>query len=243
MADVTGEQNRLLLMKIKNGDGDALEELVTANMGLVRKIAVRFLSSGTELDDLVQIGVIGMIKAARSFDFSFDTVFSTYAVPMIMGEIRRFLRDDGAIKVSRELRSRGAKIMALRERFMSKNGREPRLSELAELTELSPQDIATAMDAISCVSSLSEPIGDDDEGLTLEGSIPDRSGALDELTDKLALSEAIRALPPLWREIIVMRYYKDLSQAETGRRLGLTQVKISREEQKRLSALKEALMA
>lgn len=243
MSELTKEQNRQLLIKIKNGDGGALDELVSANMGLVRKIAQRFSALGVETEDLIQIGSIGMIKAARSFDFSFDTVFSTYAVPMIMGEIRRFLRDDGAIKVSRELKSRGAKIMALRERFLSDNGREPRLSELSELSGLDPQDIATAMDATSSVTSLSEPIGGDEDGLTLEGTIPDRSGALDELTDRLALSEAIRSLPPLWREIIVMRYYKDMSQSETGKRLGLSQVKISREEQKILSALREVLMA
>ena len=115
MSDTAREQNKQLLIKIKSGDRAALEELVTENMGLVRKIALRFTASGTELDDLVQIGVIGMIKAARSFDFSYDTVFSTYAVPMIMGEIRRFLRDDGAIKISREIKSRGAKIMAKME--------------------------------------------------------------------------------------------------------------------------------
>ena len=241
MSESTKEQNHRLLAKIKDGDQSALEELITANMGLIRSISLRFTVSGAELDDLMQLGTIGMIKAARSFDFSYDTAFSTYAVPMIMGEIRRFLRDDGMIKVSRDLKSQGAKIMALRERFISEHGRDPKLSELSEIMGISPEDIATAMDATSTVCSLSDPIKGDDEGLTLEGSIPDRSGALDELTDRLALSEAIRSLPPLWREIIIMRYYKDMSQSETGKRLGLTQVKISREEQKILSALREAL--
>ena len=242
MSDTSREQNRQLLVKIKNGDQTALEELVTENMGLVRKIALRFTASGTELEDLIQIGVMGMIKAARSFDFSYDTVFSTYAVPMIMGEIRRFLRDDGAIKVSRELKTRGAKIMAKREAFIKEKGREPRISELAEMLSLNEQEIIEAMEATSAVCYLSEPINGGEDGLTLESSIPDRSGAMDDLTDKLALSEAIRALPPLWREIIVLRYYKDMSQAETGKRLGLTQVKISREEQKILSALRSALI-
>lgn len=243
MSELTREQNRVLLVKIKEGDEDALSELVTANMGLIRSISLRFTASGTELDDLMQIGAIGMIKAARSFDFSYDTVFSTYAVPMIMGEIRRFLRDDGMIKVSRDLKSRGAKIMALREQYVSRNGREPRISEISSELGISAEEVAEAMDAASSVCSLSEPINGDEDGLTLEGSIPDRGGALDELTDRLALSEAIRSLPPLWREIIVMRYYKELSQAETGKRLGLTQVKISREEQKILATLRDALMA
>ena len=241
MSEVTGEQNRLLLLKIKDGDQSALQELVAANMGLIRSVSLRFTASNVELEDLMQIGAIGMIKAARSFDFSYDTVFSTYAVPMVMGEIRRFIRDDGMIKVSRELKSRGAKVMGARERFIREKGREPRLSELADSLGLSVEEVAEAMDAASTVCSLSEPISGDDDGLTLEGSIPDRSFALDELTDRLALSEAIRSLPPLWREIIVMRYYGDLSQAETGKRLGLSQVKISREEQKILSVLREAL--
>ncbi len=241
MSEVTGEQNRLLLLKIKDGDQSALQELVAANMGLIRSVSLRFTASNVELEDLMQIGAIGMIKAARSFDFSYDTVFSTYAVPMVMGEIRRFIRDDGMIKVSRELKSRGAKVMNARERFIREKGREPRLSELADALGLSVEEVTEAMDAASTVCSLSEPISGDDDGLTLEGSIPDRSCALDEFTDRLALSEAIRSLPPLWREIIVMRYYGDLSQAETGKRLGLSQVKVSREEQKILSVLREAL--
>lgn len=234
--------NRELLLRIKEGDQDALDELVVGNMGLVRKVAVHFISSGVELEDLIQIGVIGMIKAARSFDFSFDTVFSTYAVPMIMGEIRRFIRDDGPIKIGRELKTRGAKLMNLRDRFIKEHGREPKLSELSELSGLCEQDIILAMEAGTAVCSLNEPISGDDEGLTLEGSIPDKESGLEAFTDKLALNEAIRTLPTLWRKIIALRYYNDLSQFETGKRLGLTQVKISREEQKILNALRSSLI-
>ena len=243
MSENAREQNRELLIKIQEGDRDALDTLVSLNIGLVRKIALHFISSGTEQEDLIQIGVIGMIKAARRFDFSFDTAFSTYAVPMITGEIRRFLRDDGAIKISRELKSRGSKIMACREAFIKTHSREPKISELSELLSLSAEDIAAAMEATASVCSLNEPVNGDEDGLTLEGSIPDRENDVDELTDKLALSEALRSLPPLWREIVTLRYYKDLSQSETGKRLGLTQVKISREEQKILSALRAALLA
>lgn len=237
------EENRELLLKIQEGDQAALDRLISLNMGLVRKIALHFASSGTELDDLLQLGAIGMIKAARSFDHSFDTAFSTYAVPMIMGEIRRFLRDDGAIKISRELKSRGTKIMSVREDFIKKNAREPRLSELSAILGICTDDIVAAMDATAGVCSLNDPIGSDDDGLTLEGSLSDGECAIEELTDKLALSEALRSLPPLWREIVTLRYYKELSQSETGKQLGLTQVKISREEQKILSALRSALLA
>ncbi len=233
--------NRELLVRIKSGDTAALDELVEKNMGLVRKAALHFISSGVELDDLVQIGVIGMIKAARSFDFSFETVFSTYAVPMITGEIRRFIRDDGPVKVGRELKSRGAKVMSARESFIKENGREPKLSELSEKVGLCEQDIVLAMEASSAVCSLNDTVGNEEDGLTLEGSIPDVENCPERITDKLALAEAIRSLPPLWREIIALRYYKDMSQSETGKLLGLTQVKVSREEQKILDSLRAAL--
>ena len=132
--------------------------------------------------------------------------------------------------------------MSAREEFIKINGREPRISELSDILGISADDIVAAMDATAGVCSLNDPIGNDD-GLTLEGSLSDGECAIDELTDKLALSEALRSLPPLWREIITLRYYKELSQSETGKRLGLTQVKISREEQKILSALRSALLA
>ena len=231
-----------LLVRIKNGDESALEALVRENLGLVKKIALRFTGRGADYEDLIQIGVIGMIKAARSFDFDYCTVFSTYAVPLIMGEIRRFLRDDGPIKVGRGLKKRGMEIMRARQRFLAEHGREPRLSELCEHTSLSEEEIAESMEAVSGVVSLSEPINGEEGGVTLESSIADDSMVLERLTDRIALSEAIRRLPQLWREIIRLRYFKDLSQSETGRVLGLTQVKISREEQKILTELKKALI-
>ncbi len=234
-------ENSELLRKIKEGDKAALDLLVSRNLGLVKKIAQRFTGRGAEYEDLIQIGVIGMIKAARSFDFDFCTVFSTYAVPLIMGEIRRFLRDDGPIKVGRNTKRQGMLVMTAREKFIKEKGREPRISELAEITGIDAHEIVNSMEAVSAVQSLSEPIGGDDENLTLESSIADESCALDKITDKLALAEAIRKLPPLWREIITLRYFSDLSQSETGKRLGITQVKVSREEQKILTLLKKEL--
>lgn len=233
--------NTALLVRIKNGDRDALDTLVSQNIGLVKNIAKRFLGRGTDYEDLVQIGVIGMIKAARSFDFSYDTAFSTYAVPLITGEIRRFLRDDGPIKISRSVKRQGAQIMKARERFLQANGREPHISELSELTGLPSNEIVYSMEAVSAVCSLNEPISADPDAPTFESSIADESCTFDKITDKIALAEAIRRLPPLWREIITLRYFSDLSQCETGKRLGLTQVKISREEQKILEALKKSL--
>jgi RNA polymerase sporulation-specific sigma factor len=234
-------ENTELLLRIRNGEGAAMEELVSRNYGLVRKIALRFTGRGAEYEDLVQLGVIGMIKAARSFDFSFGTAFSTYAVPLIMGEMRRFLRDDGPIKVSRSIKQKGVALMREREKFIAQNQREPKISELSELTGLAENDIAYCLEAMSSVSSLSEPIGGEDASLTLESSLADESSSLDTLTDRIALGEAIRKLPPLWRKIIQLRYFDELSQSETGKRLGLTQVKVSREEQKILLFLKKEL--
>ncbi len=231
-----------LLRRIRQGDKQALDMLVDQNLGLVKKAARHFMGRGAEYEDLVQIGVIGMIKAARSFDMSFGTVFSTYATPLIMGEIRRFLRDDGPIKVGRTLKKQGSMVMAARERYLQENnGKEPRISELSEMTGLSPDEIVYSMEAVSSVYSLDEPLGVDEDSVTLGNSIADESSTFEKITDRIALSEAIRKLPPLWREIITLRYFSDLSQCETGKRLGLTQVKISREEQKILLALKKAL--
>ena len=233
-------ENFELLSRIKAGDEEALELLVRQNMGLVKKLALRFVGRGAEYEDLTQIGVIGMIKAARSFDFEFCTVFSTYAVPLIMGEIRRFLRDDGPIKVGRSLKQKGIQVMKAREEFLCEHGREARISELSAITGYAEDEIVGCIEASAGVVSLSDPVGDDG-ALTVESSISDESTALDKLTDRIALGEAIRRLPPLWRDIVELRYFRDLSQSETGKRLGLTQVKISREEQKILLALREAL--
>ena len=234
-------ENTKLLQKIKLDDPQAMQDLVEQNMGLVKKIALRFIGRGVEYEDLTQIGTIGMIKAAKSFDFEYGTAFSTYAVPLIMGEIRRFLRDDGPIKIGRSVKGRSVKIMRAREEFISKYEREPKISELQAMTEYTTDEIISALEASSGVISLSDPIIDDNASMTVESTLTDDSDGLDKLTDKIALGEAIRQLPPLWRKIIKLRYFDELSQSETGKRLGLTQVKISREEQKILLYLRKEL--
>jgi len=231
--------NNELLRRIKEGDDAALDELVRNNMGLVKSLAMRFKDRGCDYEDLIQIGTIGMIKAARSFDFSYSTVFSTYAVPLIIGELRRFLRDDGAVKVSRTLKRDGITIMRCRDEYVNKYGHEPRISELAEMSGLSEEEVTEALEASAPVTSLSEPVGDD--GMTLDGVISDTENAIEKITDKIALSEAIKELPTLWRQILTLRYCRDLSQQQTGDLLGLTQVKVSREEKKILERLRKAL--
>ena len=231
--------NEALIKKAQNGDEKALSCLVESNMGLVKKLAVRFVDRGADYEDLVQIGCIGMIKAIRSFDFSYDCVFSTYAVPLIIGEIRRFLRDDGIIKISRQIKRQGVEILRAKEKFISENNREPRISELAQITGISSEDVVYCLEAVSPVHSLNEQAGEDDA--ELGDFIYDKQNEMENITDRIALKEAIRQLPDIQQKIIVLRYYKDMSQQQTGKILGLSQVKVSREEKKILSLLKEAL--
>ncbi len=224
--------NLNLIKEAQAGDRKAMDQLIEQNMGLVKNIARRFIGRGTEYEDLVQIGTIGMLKAAKSFDLAFGTVFSTYAVPLIIGEIRRFLRDDGMIKVSRDLRKKGTVIMRAKEDFTKENGREPKLSELSALCQMSVEEISYALDAVCPVCSLQDTVGNDENGATLENITPSSENLLEETTDKLALAEAIAKLDTRSQQIIKLRYYRDLSQQQTADILGITQVKVSREEKK-----------
>lgn len=241
---MTREENIVLLKEAKEGNKEALNTLVKENMGLCKSIAVRFMNRGTEYDDLVQIASLGMIKAINSFDFSFGTAFSTYAVPLIIGEIRRFLRDDGAIKVSRSIKKLGYDASKKREEFINENGREPKLSELCELCSVSKEELVQALDASSPIRSLSEPIGNSgkDESTVLSDLLSDSDDKIGKATDHIALNEALKVLPKEQRQLIYLRYVKEMSQADTGRILGLTQVKVSREEKKILNQLRTSLI-
>ena len=210
-------------------------------MGLVRSIALRFKDRGVEYEDLVQIGSIGMLKAIRSFDIARGTVFSTYAVPLIIGEIRRFIRDDGLVKVSRIYKQQGALLMREREKYLAEYGSEPKIEELAKICNLSVADAVVALDASSPVNSLSAPINGDDDSFTLESTISQGENEIDKKIDHIALTQAISKLPTLWRQIITMRYLKEYSQQKTAQLLGLTQVKVSREEKKIFECLRKEL--
>lgn len=240
-------RNTELLRRAADGDESARNELISANMGLVRSIANRFRdridgsrdNHGCDFDDLMQIGTIGMIKAINSFDPSFGTTFSTYAVPLIIGEIRRFLRDDGLIKISRTTKKQNAVILRERENFVKTRGREPTVDELSEICGMSREELVYALSSGTPCHSLSDQVGDD--GAELEDLLPSGDNEIDMLTDRLALKEAIRSLPPKQREIIVLRYFRDLSQQQTADILGLTQVKVSREEKKIFEQLRKVL--
>lgn len=240
-------RNSELLQRAAEGDEVARAELISANMGLVRSIANRFReringagdNHGCDYEDLIQIGTIGMIKAIKSFDPSFGTTFSTYAVPLIIGEIRRFLRDDGLIKISRTTKKQNAIILREREVYIKEKGREPTVDELAAICNVSREELVFTLGSGTPCHSLSDSVGDD--GAELEDLLPSNENEIETLTDRLALKEAIRNLPPSQREIIVLRYFRDLSQQQTADILGITQVKVSREEKKIFDQLRKSL--
>ncbi len=232
--------NSQLLQRVSQGDREAFDTLILQNMGLVKRIALRFCGRGTDYEDLVQIGTIGMMKAARSFDASYQTAFSTYAVPLIIGEIRRTLRDDGMIKVSRSIKSEGSRILREKEAFWKEFGREPRPSELAARCGISEEDLVYALEAVTPIRSFEEPIGDE-EGMTLQSVLSDHSCEVERLTEQIALKQAIATLSETQQKVLQLRYEKELSQQQVGKLLGMTQVKISREEKKILAALRKCL--
>ncbi len=236
------ERNTRLLERIREGDASAEGEMVEENMGLVRTVAKRFLDRGTEYEDLIQIGTIGMIKAIRSFSVERGTAFSTYAVPLIVGEIRRHLRDDGPIKVSRIYKRQGMALMREKNRIQTVEGREPCLSELAERCGVTQEEAAISLDALSPIASLSEFLYGE-ETVTLEGILPDEEEERENerLADRIALTQSIGKMPPVWRQIVILRYYRNMTQQRVAELLGLTQVKVSREEKKILAFLRREL--
>ena len=227
-----------LIARSQSGDRAATEALVEENTGLIRAVAQRYQGRGVESDDLFQLASLGFLKAVAGFDPAFGTRFSTYAVPKIAGEIRRFLRDDGAVKVSRTLKERAAAVRLARDRLAKALGREPVLSELARALELSPEEIAEAETAADPVSSIQQPAGD--TGLTLEAVLSD-SPMEDQVVERLALRQALDRLPDREAQVISLRYYHDLTQDQTARLVGVSQVQISRIEKKALSHLRELL--
>ena len=231
--------NPALIERYRAGDGEAGEELVRLNNPLVYSIATRFSSRGADMSDLIECGTMGLVKAINTFDTARGCAFSTYAVPLIFGEIRRFLRDDGAVKVSREEKRLSAQLRRERER-RADLGLATDIGSLAEAVGISVQDAASALFAGMPVRSLDECVYEDDNAVTLGSMIADEDEA-GRVFDRFALRYAVERLGTLERRLIVLRYFKDLSQSDTARILGLSQVKVSREEKKILASLKREL--
>ncbi len=227
-----------LLEAAQAGDNDACERLLIDNSGLIWSVARRYYGRGVDPEDLYQLGCLGFLKAIRGFDTEYGTQFSTYAVPKIAGEIRRFLRDDGAVKVSRGTKERAASLRLKRQELSQRLGREPTVGELAEATGLEPEDIAAADTAVLTVASLQGESGED--GFSLE-TVLGGEGIEDELVEKLTLRQAIDALPERERMVILLRFYKNLTQDRVSKVLGVSQVQVSRIERRAVAKLREAL--
>ena len=227
-----------LIRLAQSGDKEAVARLVTENSGLIWAVARRFLGRGVETDDLYQLGCMGFLKAVDGFDLSFGTQFSTYAVPKIAGEIRRFLRDDGAVKVSRSIKERAAAIRSCRNQLASALGREPTIQEISRQTGFSPEDIALAETATASTESIQQENGE--EGFSLEDVLTDTESE-DQMLEKIALRQAITELPQRERSVVELRYFHCLTQQRVAKILNVSQVQVSRIEKRAIALLHEML--
>lgn len=227
-----------LIALAQAGDDRAAETLVTENSGLIWSVAKRYIGRGAEPDDLYQLGCLGFLKAVEGFDLEFGTQFSTYAVPKISGEIRRFLRDDGVVKVSRSIKERAMTVKMVRSQLMQALGREPTILEIAEQTGFAAEDIVIAETATASIESIQQSAGD--EGFTLENILSD-TDTEDVFLEKISLRQAIDQLPQREATVVRLRYYHGLTQERVAKVLHVSQVQISRIEKKALLILKEHL--
>ncbi len=227
-----------LIAQAQQGDKLASEALVNENAGLIWSVTRRFLGRGTEADDLYQLGCLGFLKAVEGFDLAYGTQFSTYAVPKIAGEIRRFLRDDGAVKVSRTIKEQAATIKSARNKLNHTLNREPTINEIAQATGLTPEEIATAENATAVTESIQRENGED--GFSLEDILSDTQTE-DSLVEKISLRQAISKLPERERNVIQLRYFHGLTQERVARVMEVSQVQISRIEKKALAILRQLM--
>ena len=227
-----------LIARAQGGSKDAMEDLVEENAGLIWSVARRFTGRGVELEDLYQLGCLGFLKAIEGFDLQYGTQFSTYAVPKISGEIRRFLRDDGTVKVSRTLKEQAAAIRSARSQLSLNLGREPTVSEIGERTGLSPEEIALAETATAATESINRETGED--GFCLEDVLSDTDSE-EALVERISLKQAISRLSERERMVIDLRYFHGLTQERVAKVLEVSQVQVSRIEKKALGNLRELL--
>lgn len=236
------ELNTAVILKAAtNGDEKCQEQIISENTGLVKSIAKRFFNRGYDPEEIIQLGMIGLYKAIKNFDFSYEVKFSTYAVPMITGEIKRFLRDDNFLKVSRATREQAAFIYEKSSEYETANGVSPSLSELSEITGYSLEDIVFALNSSSSVTSLDSLINDESDSSMLN-RIEDEASYFEEKTvDKIMISHILGTLKPRERQVIILRYYSGLTQKEISEKIGVSQVQVSRIEKKVLEKLRETV--
>ena len=228
-----------LLKKARSGDALAEEQLIRDNLALVHSVAKRFRDRGADYEDLFQIGCVGFVKAVKHFDMSYNVCFSTYAVPMIMGEIRRFLRDDGPMKISRSIKEKARQLMSAQARLGEKLQREPNAAEIAKEAGIPPEEIAYIMEAMSPISSIDEEMnpGSENPVKTID-RVADESHHPDSQINRILVKELLSTLEPRERQIIVMRYFQEKTQSEIAAAIGVSQVQISRLESKILGKMR-----
>lgn len=239
---LNAEETILYLRKAKAGDADAKEKLLQNNVLLIKSIIKRFKNKGVDYDDLYQLGCVGFLKAIKNFDEKFGVVFSTYAVPMIIGEVKRFLRDDGTIKVSRMIKSQAILINRYIQSRNAENGETPTLDEISVALNMEREDVVLALDSAKMPLSLSGTIddGSDDKKVELVDKLPSNERE-DDMVDKILLRSMIEKLPERERKVIIMRYYRDNTQSEIAEALGVSQVQISRIENKIIKQFKSQI--
>jgi RNA polymerase sporulation-specific sigma factor len=237
---LTNDQVKELIAQSQAGDAEARELLVNSNIRLVWSVVQRFINRGYEADDLFQIGCIGLLKAVDKFDLAYDVRFSTYAVPMIIGEIQRFLRDDGTVKVSRSLKETANKVRRAKDELYKQFGRAPTIQEVADAVGITPEEVVFAQEASRAPSSIHETVFENDgDPITLIDQIAD--DGVNKWFEKIALKDAISRLSEREQLIVYLRYYKDQTQSEVAERLGISQVQVSRLEKRILQTIKDQI--
>ena len=232
------------IIDAQNGDEEKMTSLVKNNMGLVYNITRRFLGRGYEIEDLNQIGTMGLIKAIKNFNTNYEVQLSTYSVPYILGEIKRFIRDDGSVKVSRSIKETATKINAIKKEYIEKNGIEITIDEIARIMKISKEDVALAIDATSSnvVTSINEPLYDSNDGsLCVADTIKSDKNEENEITNRLSVEQLINSLNERDKQIILLRYFKGNTQTQVSKMLGISQVQVSRIEKKVLLEMREKI--
>ena len=236
------EETVALLKRTKEGDTAAREELIAGNLRLVLSVIQKFSNRGENVDDLFQVGCIGLIKAIDNFNTDLDVRFSTYGVPMIVGEIRRYLRDNSSMRVSRSMRDTAYKVLQAKEKFMAEHQREPTMEEIAKMLDLKREDVVFAMDAIMDPVSLYEPVySDGGDAICVMDQVRDTKNTDEDWTDRIALKEAMKRLDPRERRILSLRFYEGKTQMEVSAEVGISQAQVSRLEKNALRQIRKEL--
>lgn len=241
-SDYNYEDNSKLIPLAQSGDSDAMNKLIEMNLPLVSSLSKKFLNRGYEYEDIFQVGSIGLVKAINNFNVDYDVKFSTYAVPMIIGEIKRFLRDDGMIKVSRSVKTLAKKIHFDKQELIRKLDREPTIEELSEYTGIDKEELIFAMESTTNLHYLYDTIHQDDGApVLLIDKLSEEADESFDIVSKIALKEAINELDTKSKQVIVLRYFKDKTQNQVAKMLGISQVQVSRIEKRVLLAMREKL--